>query len=110
MEHAADARAMGKPFMIEEFGKQVHMETPVAQANLTSVRTPFYRKVYKAYTDSIAAGDDLVSGALLFPSFVLSHTVTSVAFGIGNTWLSYQALYCPSPGPLSLLAVFPAAH
>ncbi|KAK9838655.1 hypothetical protein WJX74_000745 [Apatococcus lobatus] len=66
LEHAADARAMGKPFMIEEFGKQVHMETPVAQANLTSVRTPFYRKVYKAYMDSIAAGDDLVSGLVFW--------------------------------------------
>ncbi|KAK9861966.1 hypothetical protein WJX84_012076 [Apatococcus fuscideae] len=66
LEHAADARAMGKPFMIEEFGKQVHMETPVAQANITSVRTPFYRKVYKAYLDSIAAGDDLVSGLVFW--------------------------------------------
>ena len=52
-QHAADAAAMGKPFMIEEFGKEVHLENG-AQANITSVRGPFYRKVYQQLQESLA--------------------------------------------------------
>ena len=52
-QHAADAAAMGKPFMIEEFGKEVHLENG-AQANITSIRGPFYRKVYQQLQESIA--------------------------------------------------------
>ncbi len=53
-QHAADAAAMGKPFMIEEFGKEVHLEKG-AQANITSIRGPFYRKVYQQLQESLAA-------------------------------------------------------
>ena len=62
IEHGAEARALNKPFMVEEFGKQVHMDTPMAIANLTSSRAPFYKRVYGIYADSIAQGKDLLSG------------------------------------------------
>lgn len=52
-QHAADAAAMGKPFIIEEFGKEVHLESG-AQANITSIRGPFYRKVYQQLQESLA--------------------------------------------------------
>nr|QOL01199.1 putative extracellular protein TR9_011a [Trebouxia lynnae] len=57
-QHAADAKAMGKPFMIEEFGKEVHLESG-AQANITSIRGPFYRKVYQQLQESLAADGPL---------------------------------------------------
>ena len=60
-QHAADAAAMGKPFMIEEFGKEVHLESGSA-ANMSSVRGPFYRKVYQELQDSIAADGPLKGG------------------------------------------------
>ena len=62
-QHAADAAALGKPFMIEEFGKEVHLESGTA-ANITSVRGPFYRKVYQQLQDSIAA-DGPLKGKIL---------------------------------------------
>ena len=49
---------MGKPFMIEEFGKEVHLESG-AQANITSIRGPFYRKVYQQLQESLAADGPL---------------------------------------------------
>ncbi|KAK9865453.1 hypothetical protein WJX84_002164 [Apatococcus fuscideae] len=52
--------------MVEEFGKQVHMDTPMAIANLTSSRAPFYKRVYGIYADSIAQGKDLLSGLILW--------------------------------------------
>ncbi len=63
VEHGNEAKQMNKPLMVEEFGKQVHMDTPMAIANLTSSRAPFYKRVYGVYADSIARKDDLVSGA-----------------------------------------------
>ncbi len=60
-QHAADAAAMGKPFMIEEFGKEVHLEKG-AQANITSIRGPFYRKVYQQLQESLA-NDGALKGA-----------------------------------------------
>ncbi|KAK9848172.1 hypothetical protein WJX84_006623, partial [Apatococcus fuscideae] len=66
IEHGAEARALNKPFMVEEFGKQVHMDTPMAIANLTSSRAPFYKRVYGIYADSIAQGKDLLSGLILW--------------------------------------------
>ena len=60
-QHAADAAAMGKPFMIEEFGKEVHLENG-AQANITSIRGPFYRKVYQQLQESLA-NDGALKGA-----------------------------------------------
>ena len=52
---------MGKPFMIEEFGKEVHLEKG-AQANITSIRGPFYRKVYQQLQESLA-NDGALKGA-----------------------------------------------
>ena len=60
-QHAADAAAMGKPFMIEEFGKEVHVENG-AKANITSIRGPFYRKVYQQLQESLA-NDGALKGA-----------------------------------------------
>lgn len=62
-QHAADAKAMGKPFMIEEFGKEVHLESG-AQANISSIRGPFYRKVYQQLQESLNA-DGPLKGAQL---------------------------------------------
>ena len=62
VEHGREARDLDKPLMIEEFGKQVHMDTPQAIANLSSSRAIFYKRVYGVYRDSIARQDDLVSG------------------------------------------------
>ena len=63
-QHAADAAAMGKPFMIEEFGKEVHLENG-AQANITSIRGPFYRKVYQQLQESLDADGPLRGTHLL---------------------------------------------
>ena len=57
-QHAADAAALGKPFMVEEFGKEVHLESGSA-ANISSIRTPFYQKVYQQLQDSLAADGPL---------------------------------------------------
>lgn len=57
-QHAADAKAMGKPFMIEEFGKEVHLESGV-KANISSIRGPFYRKVYQQLQESLNADGPL---------------------------------------------------
>ncbi|KAL3155965.1 hypothetical protein ABBQ32_012960 [Trebouxia sp. C0010 RCD-2024] len=57
-QHAADAKAMGKPFMIEEFGKEVHLESGT-QANISSIRGPFYRKVYQQLQESLNADGPL---------------------------------------------------
>ncbi|DBB03621.1 TPA: hypothetical protein ACH3X3_010954 [Trebouxia sp. C0006] len=63
-QHAADAAAMGKPFMIEEFGKEVHLENG-AQANITSIRGPFYRKVYQQLQESLA-NDGALKGVIFW--------------------------------------------
>ena len=64
-QHAADAAALGKPFMIEEFGKEVHLEKGV-EANITSIRGPFYRKVYQQLQESLAADGPLKGALRLF--------------------------------------------
>ena len=65
-QHAADAAALGKPFMIEEFGKEVHLEKGV-EANITSIRGPFYRKVYQQLQESLAADGPLKGALRPFP-------------------------------------------
>lgn len=49
---------MGKPFLVEEFGKEVHLESG-AQANISSIRGPFYRKVYQQLQESLNADGPL---------------------------------------------------
>ena len=44
--------------MIEEFGKEVHLESG-ASANITSIRGPFYRKVYQQLQESLDADGPL---------------------------------------------------
>lgn len=44
--------------MIEEFGKEVHLESGV-KANISSIRGPFYRKVYQQLQESLNADGPL---------------------------------------------------
>lgn len=55
--HMEDAKALGKPLIIEEFGKELHMEDK--KLSMASLRTPFYEKVYQLLQDSIATGGEL---------------------------------------------------
>lgn len=66
--------------MIEEFGKEVHLESGSA-ATINSVRGPFYRKVYQQLQDSVAA-DGPLKGELDGDQVKISHVVQVVWCGV----------------------------
>ena len=54
-QRAADASSLGKPLIVEEFGKQLQEFTP---ANIAAVRDPVFADVYAALQN-----EDIVKGA-----------------------------------------------
>ncbi|KAK9814994.1 hypothetical protein WJX73_004261 [Symbiochloris irregularis] len=64
--HAEDAAAMGKPLIVEEFGKQVLLDTPKQRATIMSLRMPFYRKVYDALKESLASPNGTLRGVVFW--------------------------------------------
>lgn len=94
-QHAADAKAMGKPFMIEEFGKEVHLELGV-KANISSIRGPFYRKVYQQLQESLNA-DGPLKGVLVLPGCLTVFSISAPCFHASILWVvSVLLLQCLS--------------
>lgn len=52
--HAADCAALGKPFVLEEFGKNVSV--PVTPEGIAAVRDPVFATVYTKLLASLASG------------------------------------------------------
>ena len=52
--HAADCAAMGKPFILEEFGKNV--TTPVTPAGIAATRNAPFASVYTKLLASLTSG------------------------------------------------------
>lgn len=78
-QHVADAKALGKPLLIEEFGKQVHIEQDRKTATITSVRAPFYRRVYSTLMTSLEESDAL--RGVIFWQFGFEPYVSNNIFG-----------------------------
>ena len=62
-----NAQALGKPFIVEEFGKSVDMRDP---GTIAKVRDPVFSAVYDALSDSLKS-DGIFKGR---PPALLQHS------------------------------------
>lgn len=65
--HMKNAQALGKPFIVEEFGKSVDMRDP---GTIAKVRDPVFSAVYDALSDSLKS-DGIFKGR---PPALLQHS------------------------------------
>ncbi|KAK9810193.1 hypothetical protein WJX72_006485 [[Myrmecia] bisecta] len=62
-QHIADAASLGKPVVLEEFGKALTF--PLTPQNVSDIRNPYFATVFKQLNDS-AARNDLLKGAVFW--------------------------------------------
>ena len=61
--HMKSAQSLGKPFIVEEFGKNVYDRSA---ANIAQVRDPVFAAVYDALADSLKSGG-VFRGEIIHP-------------------------------------------
>lgn len=72
--HQQASKALGKPLLLEEFGKNISIAgagLDVLQASVRERRMPIFRHIYQALNASFASGDSLRGGFFHARSLVL---------------------------------------
>lgn len=58
-EHAKDAAELGKPLLLEEFGKKMTIHPPATVQQISQVKDPVFVSIYKSIERSLAKGGPL---------------------------------------------------
>ena len=75
--HADACAALGKPFVLEEFGKNVTVKAKTPE-DWKAMRTPMFARAYSEYIDSLESGGNY-QGAPAFTSLLFVYLCSLLA-------------------------------